>query len=199
MFKIVAQGNIIFTFKAQDVTGWNKGTRGMINKKRATEIHVKFQTGDEYTFSFESKDMNSFERTRAAIDSVIRQDLASAEIVRTLKIKDRVAVADVCRILTNFYLPNTFEDGQARIEASIASNLVQGSFDGRDFVNKITLDKESVHYEIVASFEFQKNGAISFKCPSCGASLELKDKEPTGSCKYCGGSYTVPRKLLDMI
>lgn len=125
--------------------------------------------------------------------------MAAAEIVRALKVKDRVTVTDVCKILTRFQLPNTFDDGRARIESAIASNLAQGSFDGKEFVNKTTLDKEPVHYEIVAKFEFQENGAIAFKCPSCGASLTLQSKEPSGTCKYCGGSYTVPRKLLDMI
>ncbi|MDG6978046.1 MAG: hypothetical protein JRN58_03100 [Nitrososphaerota archaeon] len=199
LFKIVSKGNILLTFRAQDVTGWDTAIQGIVNKKQATGLHVKFATGDEYTFNFRSPDMQSFQRTRAAIGSVIRGDLAIAEIARTLKVKDRVAVAEVCQILTRFNLSNTLEDGQARIEACIASDSVEGSFDGREFVNKRALERESVHYEIVAKFELQKNGVIVFNCPSCGASLTPEGKEPTGACGYCGSSYTLPRKLLDMI
>ena len=96
-------------------------------------------------------------------------------------------------------LPNSYEDGRSYIEHAISSNQAEGIFDGKEFISKMAMDSQSVRYDIVAKFDMNESGVILFKCPSCGSSLPLEKKESTGTCKYCGGFYPIPRKLLDAI
>jgi DNA-directed RNA polymerase subunit RPC12/RpoP len=199
IFKVVSGGTNLFSFKAQDVVNWNKGTAGVVRKKLVTSISVKFQNSDEYVFEFESKNDGSYQRTKQAISGAIQTDLAFSEILRILKLNERVPIEDVCKILTRFNMPNSFEDGKNVVEFFISSDKAQGTFDGRGFVSKLALERESVRYEIVAKFEMNSSGNFVLKCPGCGASLPLDKKESTGKCTYCGSSYVVPKKLLDLI
>jgi DNA-directed RNA polymerase subunit RPC12/RpoP len=59
--------------------------------------------------------------------------------------------------------------------------------------------KEVVSYNIVAEFNLNKDGTISVKCPYCGAPTPLHSKESEVVCKYCGKTYIVPKKILDLI
>jgi len=54
-------------------------------------------------------------------------------------------------------------------------------------------------YVISTSFRFEKGGTIIISCPHCGASQPAESKSSQISCKYCGKSYVVPKKILDMI
>jgi len=58
---------------------------------------------------------------------------------------------------------------------------------------------EVVQYNIVAKFEFSKDGALAVSCPYCGASSTLQSKDVEVKCAYCGRVYIVPKKILDMI
>jgi len=199
IFKIVSGGNNLFSFRQQDVVRWNKGSSGIVRKKLVTSISVKFPNSDEYVFEFESRDEDSYQRARQAIARAIQIDLAYSEILRLLKLQERVSIQDVCKILTRFNMPNSFEDGKNVVEFFIASDKVQGAIDEKDFVSKVALERESVRYEIVAKFEMTSSGSFILKCPGCGASLPLDKKESTGKCTYCGSSYVVPKRLLDLI
>jgi uncharacterized Zn-finger protein len=59
--------------------------------------------------------------------------------------------------------------------------------------------KEIVSYNIVTEFNLNKDGTISVKCPFCGASAPLHFKESEVVCKYCGKTYVVPKKILELI
>jgi DNA-directed RNA polymerase subunit RPC12/RpoP len=59
--------------------------------------------------------------------------------------------------------------------------------------------KEIVSYNIVTEFNLNKDGTISVKCPYCGAPTPLHSKESEVVCKYCGKTYIVPKKILDLI
>jgi len=59
--------------------------------------------------------------------------------------------------------------------------------------------KEVVSYNIVTEFNLNKDGTISVKCPYCGAPTPLHSKESEVVCKYCGKTYIVPKKILDLI
>jgi hypothetical protein len=198
IFKVVSGGTNIFSFRAQDVAGWNKGSTGFVRKKFMTSINVKFSNSEEYNLEFQTQNQDDYQRAKLAITRAIQNELAHSEILRTLKLNERVPIADVCRILTRFNMPNSFEDGKSAVELFITSDKVQGLIDGKEFVSMIAHEKESVHYEIAARFEMSSSGAFMLKCPDCGASLPVK-KESTGNCTYCGSSYAVPKKLLDLI
>lgn len=57
--------------------------------------------------------------------------------------------------------------------------------------------KERTRYEI--SLKIGEDGTIKIQCPHCGASqpTELKSNEVT--CKYCGKTYIIPKKIFDMV
>jgi primosomal protein N' len=59
--------------------------------------------------------------------------------------------------------------------------------------------KEIVSYNIVTEFNLNKDGTISVKCPYCGAPAPLHSKESEVVCKYCGKTYIIPKKILDLI
>jgi predicted RNA-binding Zn-ribbon protein involved in translation (DUF1610 family) len=181
------------------VTGWNTEIRGLITKKQVTRVGVKAQTSDEYLLEFESRDMGSSQLIIQTLSEARMRESAGVEITNLLRVRDRVQMSEVCAILTKYQLANAFEDGQRYVEYSISSGQVQGVFNGKEYVSKLAMQSESVRYDIVAKFEMSENGAIVFKCPTCGASLPLTTKESTGKCQYCGSSYAIPRKLLDAI
>lgn len=58
--------------------------------------------------------------------------------------------------------------------------------------------KEIVHYHVVAEFTF-KDGVLLVRCPHCGASVSITSKESEQVCPYCGSTFIVPKKILDMI
>jgi hypothetical protein len=199
IFKIISGGNNLFSFRAQEIAHWNKSSSGLIRKKLVTTLIVKFPNFDEYGFEFESRDQASYQRAKEAISMTIQIDLAYSEILRILKLQERVPIQDVCRILTRFNMPNSFEDGRNAVELLITTDKVQGVIDGKNFVTRLVLERESVKYEIVAKFELTASGALILRCPGCGASLQLERKESTGKCAFCGSPYIVPKRLLDLI
>ena len=71
-------------------------------------------------------------------------------------------------------------------------------------LSKVVLDykeskRTSIQYNIVASFEFDKNGVILIACPACGGKISLQNKNNILNCDYCGNSLAVPKKILDLI
>jgi hypothetical protein len=167
-------------------------------KKQVVRLDLTYPDGNEYLLSFESSDLGSYDRLVWAIKTVKNEEEGAREVIQLTKSRERVSVADVCSILSRYGLPNGFQDGKRRIESLIASGVVDGIFDGQSYVSKNLMQRETVNYNIAASFDF-KDGALQIKCPTCGAAIPLKSKEPTGKCQFCGATYTVPRKILDLI
>jgi predicted RNA-binding Zn-ribbon protein involved in translation (DUF1610 family) len=199
LLKVISGGNVVVSFRANQVTGMAQEVKGLISKKLLSHVGVKFPSGDEFVLVFESSDATSFTRISGVINQAKTREQAGAEIITSLRARDRVPIEDVCAILTKYGLPNSFEDGRNYVEYAISSNQAQGVFDGKAFVSKMAMEAQSVRYDVVAKFEMNDSGAILFKCPNCGASLPLESKDSTGTCKYCGGTYAIPRKLLDAI
>jgi len=59
--------------------------------------------------------------------------------------------------------------------------------------------RETIQYKVVVEFKIDRNGAISVKCPYCGASAPLQSKESTVKCPYCGKQYIIPQKILQLL
>jgi len=54
-------------------------------------------------------------------------------------------------------------------------------------------------YIISTSFHMGRDGAIMIACPHCGGSQTAESKSSEIVCKYCGKTYIVAKKVLDMI
>jgi len=59
--------------------------------------------------------------------------------------------------------------------------------------------KGKTQYVISTKFEMGKDGVIKIQCPYCGASQPAESKSGEVTCKYCGKTYIIPKKILDMI
>jgi len=59
--------------------------------------------------------------------------------------------------------------------------------------------KETISYNIVAEFSLAEDGTILVKCPYCGAPAPLNSKDTKIVCKYCGKTYIIPKKILDLL
>lgn len=197
-FKLVSHGQIILKFPYGSIHAHDEQLTGLIVKKQVVKLDVTNPDGNVYLLSFESSDLNSYDRLVWTIGTVKNEEEGSREIVLLMKSREKVSVADVCSILTRFGLPDGSEDGRMRIESLIASGVVDGIFDGQSYVSKNLMHRETVNYNIAASFDF-KDGALRIKCPNCAAAIPLKSKEPTGKCQFCGATYAVPAKILQLI
>jgi hypothetical protein len=54
-------------------------------------------------------------------------------------------------------------------------------------------------YQISTNFSLGKDGAISVRCPNCGSTHNMVSKANLVVCEHCGNSYTVPKRILDMM
>jgi len=198
-FKFTSAGQILFKFPASYVTGMVSSTYGTLRKKQAAKVGVKYPDGNECIYRFDSSDMATFDRIELVVNQVKGEDVGGREVIRLLRTHDRVPISEVCTVLTKYHLPNGFEDGKRRIETCISLGIVKGSIQGKEFVSGASMEKEVVHYNIVANFDFSDSGVLKIKCPSCGAGVPLEKKEAVGKCSYCGATYTVPKKILDFL
>jgi len=58
---------------------------------------------------------------------------------------------------------------------------------------------EVVQYQIATSFEFGKDGAVTIRCPHCGASKPQTEQASEVRCPSCKQTYTIPKRILDML
>jgi len=197
-FKVIYLGQIVSKFPCTYIKGTNESVGGFLGKKQTVWIDTAFPDGNEFLFKFQTPDLSSFERLTWVIRQTNNEDEAAKELARLVKTRDKVSVKEVCGILSKHDLPDGFEDGKRRIETFITIGVADGIFDGETYVSKTTLQRETVSYNVAASFDF-KDGVLQIKCPKCGAAIPLKNKESTGKCQYCGATYTVPTKILSLI
>lgn len=62
-----------------------------------------------------------------------------------------------------------------------------------------TRKKDRVRYQIVTNIQIAPDGGIRIQCPYCGSSERVESKSSEVSCKHCGKTYFIPKKILDMI
>jgi DNA-directed RNA polymerase subunit RPC12/RpoP len=159
---------------------------------------VEWSNGDSYAFVFNAPTKQTAEDVKAKMDSVKSYSKKVDAAIRLLKTRERVSGSEIASLLDidPSANPNAVRDF---VEEAISAGEAEGVFDGKDFVSKYGLQRETVHYEIVTNFELNKSGALVISCPKCGATLPVKGKESNVKCQYCGSPITIPRKILDMI
>ena len=168
-------------------------------KKWQISISAKWPNGDEFTFVFGPGDEKQVRDVKAEIERIVAGNKGLDEVIRLLKTRERVPTSDVAKLLSKFNLDATDKGVQRVVESAITSGQVEGVFDGKEFVSKYGLQRETVRYDIVTKFEMSSSGAIVINCPKCGAAIPLQGKESNGNCKFCGTPYTIPRKILDLV
>ena len=55
------------------------------------------------------------------------------------------------------------------------------------------------NYVVSANVNIGKVGTISIDCPHCGASQPVTTKSNEVTCKFCGKSYVIPKKVLELL
>jgi len=199
LFKLITDGDIWTTFQPSQVHGVGAEEVGSFIKKWEVSIDTKWPDGDEFTYVFKQPNKELAESAKAKVEGIVENSRGHDEVIRLLKTRERVASADVAALLSKFHLDATDKVVQRVVESAITSGQVEGVFDGKEFISKYGLQRETVRYDIVTKFEMSSSGAIVITCPKCGAALPLEGKESSGKCQYCGTPYTVPRKILDLV
>jgi len=84
------------------------------------------------------------------------------------------------------------------LESMISSKRIHGIINekSREFVNIEAYRKEKIQYNI--SFELGSDG-VKINCPHCGNAKLQKEKSSQVVCSYCGNSFVIPSKILDLI
>lgn len=127
------------------------------------------------------------------------------ELVGFLKSKERAPFSEIQTFIKSKYpeFEPTIEDLVEWLRVLIDHNKIEGFIDEerQEFVHMIAYKQktEVVHYTIAASFNFSSSGTLEIKCPHCGASQELTEKQKILVCKYCGKSYMIPEKILSLL
>ncbi len=67
-----------------------------------------------------------------------------------------------------------------------------------DSINELVLAPK-VNLQVAISFDVDSNGVLSIKCPNCKAPKPVDSKSSEIRCPYCGTTYIVPQKMLDLI
>jgi ABC-type multidrug transport system fused ATPase/permease subunit len=68
-------------------------------------------------------------------------------------------------------------------------------------IHQLRLRPERVEYKVVVSYSMDK-GVLKISCPRCTASIGLdKEKvvENKYKCEYCGETFVIPKKILDLL
>lgn len=187
------------SFKTLQVVETQASETGSLLKKHRVNIHVKFQNGDEYFLMFLVQDETRSLEVKAWIDNLVKIGRTNDEVYRLLRTREKVALSEVCSILSKNGLSSTPSDGQRMVEGLISSGAIEGVFDGASFVSKMGMQRESVQYQVVTSFEMGRDGVVSLKCPSCGSPIQMLDKASVRKCGYCGTEFMVPKRILDTL
>jgi len=197
-FKLMAGGQIIFKFALSQIKGYDQAIGGLIMKKQTVRIGVGSSDGNEYVLSFETPDLYSYDRLVFAVRTVQDEQAMSADLSRLIRSRERVPLSDVCSILARHNRPSGIEVAKKWLEDLIASGVFEGVIREDEFVSSAAMQKETVSYNVAASFDF-KDGVLQIKCPKCGAAIPLTSKNPSGKCQFCGATYAVPAKILGLI
>jgi len=127
------------------------------------------------------------------------------KIFGILNSKERTKISEIQSIyraeLPDHDLSN--ESMIAFLRDAIAVKQVEGFVDEErmEFVHMTAYKQktEVVQYNVAVSFSLGSDGALEIKCPHCGASQQLAEKERKVTCKYCSREYFVPDKILNML
>jgi len=199
VFKLIVDGNIWTKFSASQIERIGTSTKGSLQKKFFLYLVVEYPGGDEYSFNFQIPTMKYADDRKKIIYGFLHKEKARNDSVSLLKTRERVSTSEIIDAFKKYGF--SINDSEARkfVEENISSGKIAGVLDGSGFVSKYALEREQVRYDIVTKFEIGSSGAVVLKCPGCGASLPIQDKEPDRKCSYCGASFVVPRKILDLI
>jgi hypothetical protein len=134
------------------------------------------------------------------IDRAGRQEQEIARLIPLLKAQEKTTFDDVRRRLK-------LDDDEEVLDilaGLVDSGKIKGLIDKdhRQFVHMAAYRRaptEVVQYSIASSFEFVKDGAIVIHCPYCKAPKPQTEKANEVTCKHCGQTYKIPRKILDMM
>jgi DNA-directed RNA polymerase subunit RPC12/RpoP len=197
-FKVIVGGNIWTSFDPDQIKGLGTDQVGALMKKGRLSVMAKWPNGDEFTFVFTLPNKQMADSARANIDAIVVYAQGFNSALRLLRTRERVPASEIAALL------GTEQDSSGRgvrefVEWAISSGQVEGVYDGTQFVSKIALQRETIHYDIVSKFEVNASGALVITCPKCGAAIPLETKEANQKCRYCGSPIMIPRKILDMV
>jgi hypothetical protein len=197
--KVVAEGNIWMSFRPDQISGSRTFTTGTIIKRYAVEVIVKFPNGDEYGLAFYMSQLASSMEVKTWIDNLAMMGRCDAEVMRLLKMKERVPMSEVSVILSQYRMPSTSEQAMRLVGTFIASGKVDGILEGEWYVSRLAKQRETVNYQVVTSFDITSAGTISLKCPNCGSAVSIDRPSHTRRCDYCKAEFAVPKRILDLL
>ena len=96
----------------------------------------------------------------------------------------------------NFELAGKYEDAAKEYE-------LLGMFEKAGAVRKMNktqyVESTQTQYVISTSFQIGSDGTVKIGCPHCGGSSSVTEKSGERKCEYCGKTYLIPKKVLDML
>jgi hypothetical protein len=139
---------------------------------------------------------------KAEVDDTV--DLMTGKIITLVNSKEKTKFSEINQVVITVA---EFKYADSEISEFLGCLIDSGAVEGfvdeenKEFIHMTAYKqkKEVVHYNIAASFNFNTNGALEIKCPNCGASQELKEKQSKIVCNHCGKNYIVPDKMLKLI
>jgi len=198
-FKLISVGNIRASFRPEQIGGFRIVQTGSVRKKWQLSILAKWPSGDEFTYSYLLPTKEQAESIRANIQGIAVNSRRHEEVLALLRTRERVSKDDIATLLSKFHTEVSDQTVQDFVQGAITSGQVEGFYDGKEFMSKYALQRETVRYDIVSKFEVSSSGAIVITCPKCGAAIPIESKESNGKCRFCGSPYVVPKKILDLI
>jgi hypothetical protein len=193
----------IWPLSVEDISLIDAATRKLGRGVEETfRISGLTRDGDSYTAYVQCNEPNAFQRTKEAIETH-RAEIGEGRkpdeyvdaLVKLLKLRLRVNLSEIGSLLATYGLPGDVENARREAESLIDADKVEGMVDGNTFISRYAISTRAARYSVAVSFDF-KDGALQIRCPNCAAAIPLKDKNPTGTCKYCGSAYMVPAKVL---
>jgi len=94
---------------------------------------------------------------------------------------------------------NSYYSFLTKQDASNILKEIKETAETRKVQAKRDVISEVVHYQIAASFEFNKDGAILVRCPYCGAPRPQTDRTTSVKCPSCSQTYTIPKRIFELM
>jgi DNA-directed RNA polymerase subunit RPC12/RpoP len=199
LFKLIINGQIWIKFLGLQVDRMGTQTKGSLRNRFWFYLVVKYPQGDEYSFHFLIARHEFADELKKTMYGIIHGERARAESIRLLKSREKVSISQLITIFKKYGIPFSAADAQKFIEESISSGTVTGVFKDTEFVSKFALEREQVRYDIITKFEISCSGAVVLKCPNCAASISVQSSDRNGKCSYCGSTFVIPKKILDLL
>ena len=158
-------------------------------------LYVAYPPEGTWIYVYNFSDESVAESCKAALQRCLPQN----EVLVLLKTRERVPLQEVADVLARRHFPSTIDDAKKMVETHIMSGKLDGVIDAGSYVSKTALQRETVRYDVVTKFEIGKNGVLVLTCPKCGASLPVESKDGAGKCSFCGSTFTVPKRILDLL